>query len=201
MLFGLLVEQIKTESRVKTDDTFDAVVVALINELFKEAVEGQRPFELKAETTLNATITTGITDLPTTFFLHHKVYFRDADTEREWQLVDQDDNFEPAPRGMYGHPKTFEILSDNKISLKPPGAIVGGDTINLVYYKAPPIVDLETMDITENPIPRLEPFLVRAAVRRIRMLHVDDIQVAQMFTGDIASAASGYAKAEPPEEE
>lgn len=200
MKFDLLVAQIKSEARIATDSTFDTTVVALLNELFKEAVEQQRPFELRAEATLALTTNTGSVNLPTDFFIHHQVRFVDADTSRTYPLTDEDKAVPPAPIGLYGHPKSFEILANSVLDLKPYSAIVTGDGIFLVYYKIPPIVLITALNV-ENPIPRLEPFLIRGVIRRIRMLHSDDVQIAQMLSGDVQSAASGYAKDEPREKE
>lgn len=197
MLYFDLITQIKKEGRIESDDSFDAVIVGLLNELFKEAVESQHPFELKAETQLVLTNSTETVSLPSDFFLHDQIVFQDEDTGREWKLSDQDDANQPAPRGMYGHPKTYEILS-TQLSIKPASEIISGDKILLIYYKTPPTVLLTTLN-TQNPIPRLEPFLIRAAIRRIRMFHSDDMQVAQMFQGDIASAGKGYSNDEPKE--
>lgn len=195
MKFSDLILQIKAEARVKADDAFDAVVIGLLNEMFKEATLAQRPFELRGEVPLAITAVTGLVTLPADFFVHHQVRFHDADTGREWALTTQDEAIQPAPRGMYGHPKSYQVES-GQILLKPATAIVGGDTINLVYYKIPPIVLIDALTV-DNPIPRLEPFLIRATIRRIRMLHSDDVQVAQMLSGDVGSAASSYTKDEP----
>ncbi len=195
MLFSDLITQIKAEARVAADENFDSVVVGLLNEMFKEAAEAQRPFELRAETTLAATPVTGLTALPADFFVHHQIQYVDIDTSVTWELTDEDEAVQPAPRGMYGHPKAYELLT-GAIIIKPPNAIVLGDSLRLVYYKTPPIVSLSALNVA-NPIPRLEPFLIRAVIRRIRLLHSDDVQVAQMLGGDVASAASAYTKDEP----
>lgn len=195
MLFSALVTQIKGEARVLADDSFNAIVIGLLNELFKEATLSQRPFELRAETLIDVASITGLVTLPTDFFVYHQVLFNDVDTAREYPLINQDEASQPAPRGMYGHPKSFEVIT-GQLLIKPPAAIVGGDKVRLIYYKIPPTVTAETLE-TQNPIPRLEPFLIRAAIRRIRMLHTDDVQVAQMFSGDVTSAASAFTKDEP----
>lgn len=196
MIFQTLIEQIKTEARIKEDDEFDSTVIGLINEMFKEAVESQRPFELREETFLNLTTATNTVALPEDFFIHQEILFVDADTGREYQLTDQDEAISPAPRGMYGHPKSFEIVTGQLLNIKPFANIVTGDKIHLVYYKFPPVVTTETV-IAENPIPRLEPYLIRTVIRRLRMFHIDDAQVAQMFSQDVASAAKGYSNDEP----
>lgn len=196
MRYEQLIEQIKTEARVKADTTFDDVAIALINELFKEATEAQRPFELRADVSLSVVAATGLVTLPDDFFVFHQVLFQDSDTSREYPLTLEDEAIQPAPRGLYGHPKSYSVLADNTIALKPYAAIVTGDHVRLVYYKIPPIIDAAHLG-DENSITRLEPFLVRAAIRRIRMLHSDDVQVAQMLSGDVSSAASGYTKDEP----
>lgn len=195
MKFLTLVDQIKTESRVKSDANFDELIVSLLNELFKEAVESQRPFELKREVLLAIVPETGLVTLPVDFFLHHEVFFSDSDTGRTWMLTDQDKPAQPAPSGFFGHPKSFEILG-GVITLKPFSSVVLGDEAILVYYKTPPFVDITDLNV-ENSIPRLEPFLIRAAIRRVRLQHSDDIQVAQLFQGDVASAAKGYTMDEP----
>jgi hypothetical protein len=195
MKFADLVEQIKTESRVKGDDGFVPTIIGLMNELFKEAVESQNPFELRQEAVLP--LTTGMPQvaLPADFFIHKQVQFQDADTSRHYVLTDQDRAIPPAPRGLFGHPKSFEIAGQ-MILLKPAEAIVTGDSLHLVYYKFPPIVTQATL-IDDNPIPRLEPFIVRGVIRRIRMVHADDLQVAQMLGGDTTSAAKAYTNDEP----
>jgi len=195
MRYQTLIDQIGTEARISGDSGFQALCINLLNELFKEAVESQRPMELRAEVFLTLTTDVGFIDLPTDFFVHHQVQFVDVDTSRKYPLSDQDKAAAPAPRGMYGHPKTFEIMS-GVINIKPAEEIVDGDQIFLVYYKTPPVITTANLS-TENPIPRLEPFLIRAAIRRIRMFHGDDLQVAQLLSGDVASAASSYAKDEP----
>lgn len=197
MIFQNLIAQIKTESRVKSDDNFDTVVIGLLNEIFKEAVISQRPFELRKKIQLTFT-TTGIATvtLPTDFFLHHEVVFKDIDTGKQWQLQDTDKAVEPAPRGFYGHPKAFEIRgTDLDVS---PSGVVQNDSLFLEYYKTPPVIENTPLALAvENPISRLEPFLIRACIRRLRMLHIDDPQVAEMFKQDMNSAAQGYAKDEP----
>lgn len=200
MKFDAIVAEIKAESRLATDDTFDQTVVNLLNELFKEAVEQQRPMELRMEAVLSLTTNTGTVNLPTDFFIHHQLRFQDADTGRTYPLTDEDKAVPPAPIGLYGHPKSFEILSGNTLNLKPSTSIVTGDGVLLVYYKIPPLIVLENLNV-ENPIPRLEPFLIRATIRRLRLFHSDDVQVAQLLTGDIQTAASGYAKDQPREKE
>lgn len=198
MLYSELLLQIKTEARIKEDDEFDSTVIGLINEMFKEAVESQRPFELRKETLLSLTTNNPEATLPVDFFIHHEVIFVDADTSKEYQLTDQDEAISPAPRGMYGHPKSFEVITGAKILLKPYAAVVTGDQLRLVYYKAPPILTSETLDV-ENTVPRLEPFLTRAVIRRLRMFHIDDMNVAQMLGSDIASAGKAYANDQPEE--
>lgn len=195
MIYSDLITQIKTEARIQKDTEFDAMVIGLLNEAFKEAVESQRPFELRTEVVLPITAGTGFVTLPNDFFLHHQIEFIDVDTNKIWVLVDEDGAVQPAPRGFYGHPKAFEI-EGSTLTVKPITSLVGGDQIRLVYYKTPPIVVTTSLQ-TVNPITRLEPFLIRFAVRRIRMFHAEDIQVAAMLQGDIASAASGYSKDEP----
>lgn len=198
MIYNDLIAQIQKESRVSGDSGFLPVIVGLFNELFKEAVESQRPFELRGETQITLTTDQELVPLPADFFIHHQIFFFDADTQKKYQLIDQDKAAMPAPRGLYGHPKTYEVMSPN-IGIKPFDAVVGGDAIFLVYYKNPPVVTLDNL-IAANPIPRLEPFLIRACIRRLRLLHSDDVQVAQLLTGDITSAASGYAKDKPEKE-
>jgi hypothetical protein len=158
-------------------------------------VESQNPFELRNEVELPLTTQVATVALPNDFFIHKQVQFQDADTERHYPLTDQDRAIPPAPRGLYGHPKSFEIAGQT-ILLKPADAIVTGDSLLLVYYKFPPVVTPETL-IDDNPIPRLEPFIVRGVIRRIRMVHADDLQVAQMLGGDTSSAAKAYTNDEP----
>lgn len=200
MKFDSIVAEIKAEARLATDNTFDQTVVNLLNEFYKEAVEQQRPFELRAEAILPLTTNTGTVNLPTDFFIHHQLRFQDADTGRNYPLTDEDKAVPPAPIGLYGHPKSFEILANSVLNLKPYTLIVTGDSVFLVYYKAPLLVDINNLAI-ENPIPRLEPFLIRAVLRRLRLFHSDDIQVAQLLAADVQSAAAGYAKDEPREKE
>jgi len=195
MLFQDLVIQIATEGRISGDADFQPLVIGLINELFKEAVESQRPMELRCETLLDLTSGVEFVELPDNFFIHHQVRFIDIDTQKVYSLTDQDKAASPAPRGLYGHPKTFEIQS-GQIILKPPLAIVTGDKLHLVYYKIPPVLTPALLQ-TQNPLIRLEPFLIRGCVRRIRMLHGDDLQVAQILGGDVSSAATAYSKDEP----
>lgn len=195
MKYSQLIEQIGTEARISGDTGFQALVISLLNELFKEAVESQRPMELREEAYLDLTTDVGFVILPDDFFVHHQVQFVDADTGKKYPLTDQDKAAPPAPRGMYGHPKTFEIMS-GVVNIKPADSVVTGDKLFLVYYKTPPIITVATL-ATDNPIPRVEPFLIRAAIRRIRMFHADDLQVAQLLGGDISSAASSYTKDEP----
>ncbi len=195
MTYQALIDQIKVESRIKVDDNFLLLIIGLLNELCKEAVLSERPFELKAELTIPLITNTRLADIPTDFFVHHEILFKDSDTQRIYQLQDEDGAAQPAPRGLYGHPKTFEILG-SQIFIKPYAGIVTGDNLYLVYYKTPPTITTANL-LTENPLKRLEPFLTRAAIRRIRMFHSDDMQVAQMFTGDISSAAKAFAKDEP----
>lgn len=196
MVFQDLVNQIKTEGRIASDSEFDPMVIGLINELFKEAVESERPFELRADIVLALTTATATVALPADFFIHHQVFYQDADTGRTYQLTDEDKAVPPAPMGLYGHPKSFEVVTSGQIILKPSGAIVTGDSVLLIYYKKPPEITQASL-INANLIPRLEPFLVRGVIRRIRMFHSDDLQVAQMLSGDIQSAGQGYSKDSP----
>lgn len=198
MIFQNLVNQIKTEARLKEDSTFDDLVIALINEMFIEAVQSQRPFELRREVFLLVAAVTGVVSLPDDFFLHHQLFFNDIDTGQEWQLIDQDEASQPAPRGFYGHPTSYEVEFEEAL-IKPTGAIISGDQIRLIYYVAPPILSSVNI-LQENPIPRLEPFLLRACLRRARMFHTDDMQVVQVLSGDVASAASAYTKDTPVKE-
>lgn len=198
MKFGSLVEQIKKEARLATDATFDATVVSLLSELFKEAVEQQRPMELRKEVLLPLTTNNGTVTLPNDFFIHHQFQFNDTDTGRQYPLTDQDKAIPPAPRGLFGHPKSFEVVTGNTVNLKPATAIVTGDNLFLVYYITPPVVTLDNLN-DENPVVRLEPFLIRATIRRLRMFHIDDAQVAQMLSDDVKTAAIGYGKDEPRE--
>jgi hypothetical protein len=196
MIFQDLLNQIKSEGRIREDSSFDNIVIALINELFKEAVESQRPFELRNEVSISiGTSGNNQVPLPTNFFLYHQVFYKDINTGREWQLSDEDKVILPAPRGFYGFPKSFAVASPN-IYIKPKTNIISGSVLRLIYYKIPPEIDTSQL-VNPNPIPRLEPFIIRAAIRRLRMFHADDLQVAQMFTGDIGSAAQGYANDEP----
>lgn len=190
MTYRDLVDRIKVEARIAGDANFDALVIGLINEVSVEAVQSQRPFELRKELDLPID-TQGIVELPEDFLFHHEVIFKDSDTLKEWELTDQDKDAPPAPRGMYGHPKTFEILSDAKITVKPFSSVVPGDLLFLVYYKKAPISSSEGLD-EEVLLTRLSPFIIRATLRRIRMFHSDDIQVAQLLQGDISSAARGF---------
>lgn len=195
MRFDQLVIQIKAESRISGDDTLNATVVGLLNEQFKEAVESQRPPELRNEVIIDLATGTGSYALPDDYFIFHKFIFQDVDTGREYELVDSDDAVPPAPRGLFGHPKAFEV-EGVLVSLKPKIGIVTGDHLQIVYYQKPPVVDVENLAV-DNPIERLEPFLIRSTIRRLRMFHSDDLQVAQMLQGDISSAAQGYSKDEP----
>lgn len=197
MTFQDLVNQIKTEARIKEDDSFNPTVIGLINELFKEAVESQRPFELRNEVTLSLTPSgTGIIPVPDDFFIHHQIFYKDINSSREWQLSDEDSIILPAPRGMYGFPKSFQIVNGIRIAIKPSSSVVAGSTLRLIYYQTPPEINQSQL-IDDNSIPRLEPFLIRACIRRLRMFHADDLQVAQMLSGDISSAAQGYSNDEP----
>lgn len=196
MLFQSIVDQIKTEARIKSDSSFDVEVASLITELFKEAVESQRPFELRQEVNLPLNTAQATITLPTDFFIYHRVYFQDSSTGKKWILSSHDDAIMPAPVGFYGHPKSFQLITGNQIALDPVTSIVSGDSIDLIYYQNPPTLTVAGFS-TQNPIPRLEPFLIRAAIRRVRMLHSDDVQVAQMISGDVASAAKGYTNDEP----
>lgn len=196
MLFQDLFDQIKAESRLKEGDDFDTIIVNLINELFKEAVMSDRPMELRTGIKLAVQASTGIVSLPNDFLIHHEVIFLDVNTGREWPLSDADAASQPAPRGMYGHPKSFEVITNEKIIVQPSNLVITGDQILLLYYKIPLILTTENLSIP-NPIVRLEPFITRAAIRRLRMFHSDDVQVAQMLGGDIASASQAYSKDEP----
>lgn len=195
MTYQALIDQIKAEARVATDDNFNEIVIGLLNEIFQEAVESQRPFELRQEIDLTFTVTTGYIDLPTDFFLHHAVKFKDVDTSKEWPLTDEDEAVAPAPRGFYGHPKQFEVIG-TQIKVEPIDELIVGDFLNLVYYKKPPTVTTETLS-SSNPLTRLEPYLIRSCIRRVRMLHIDDPSVAEMFQQDMVSAARGFVKDVP----
>lgn len=195
MFFQDILAQIKTESRIKDDSTFDAYVLNLMNEMFIEAVQSARPFELRNEVFLYVDATTGYATLPADFFLYHQVLFQDSQTNREYLLTDQDEASQPAPRGLYGHPTSFEVQS-GQIVLNPLGGIITGDQIRLIYYKTPPVVTLSNISQL-NPISRLEPYLIRTCVRRVRLFHTDDPQVTSQLTGDITSAAAAYSKDEP----
>lgn len=197
MIFQDLINQIKFEARIREDDSFNPVAIGLINELFKEAVESQRPFELRNEVSLTLNLSgQGLIPVPDDFFIHHQAFYKDIDSGREWQLSDEDRVILPAPHGMYGFPKSFQVVNGIQIAIKPATSVVANSTIRLIYYQRPPeITQLQLVDT--NPIPRLEPFLIRACIRRLRMFHADDMQVAQMLTGDISSAAQGYANDEP----
>lgn len=196
MLYQDLLAAVKAEARIKQGDDFDSIVLGILNEAYKEAVQNNRPFELRDSTTLNLTTATSRVALPVNFFFHHQVNFKDANTSRVYPLNDQDDASQPAPRGMYGHPKSFEVVTGNQLFLNPWDQIVSGDQIILVYYKIPPIITEDNLT-EENPIIRLEPFLIRSAIRRVRLFHSDDVQVAQLLSGDIQSAAIGYTHDEP----
>lgn len=196
MKYADLVRQIKNEARVKDDDTFTSIIVDVLNDLFKEAIESQRPFEFKKETTIPLTAAVTHFDLPVDFFLHHKVIFHDVDTGKEYPLTDEDGAVQPAPRGMYGHPRTFEINTGGQIFIKQIGSIVTGDWLILVYYKKPPEIDPSDL-IIDNPLARLEPFLVRAAIQRVRLYHSDDATAMQVLNGMVSSAAKGFSNDEP----
>lgn len=195
MLYQTIVDQIKIEARIATDTEFDTLVIGLLNELFKEAIESQRPFELRQDVVLTLTTATQIVAVPDDFFIHHTLEYVDVASGRKYMLSGEDKAILPAPSGLYGKPKSFAISGTNVI-LKPFDQIVSGDTINLVYYKGVPEVTPDTLD-QPNPIQRLEPFLIRGVVRRIRMFHSDDVQVAQMLSGDVGSAAKGYSNDAP----
>lgn len=198
MTFQELAQQIQMEGRIKDDDAFLSIVIGLMNEAYKEAVEAQRPFELREEVSISLTSGQGTVPLPVDFFIHHQLFYKTG-AYAPYQLSDQDKAASPAPRGLYGKPKQFEIQSGQVIILKPSNNVGGGDMLDLIYYQAPTII--ASSNITEqNPIPRLEPFLIRMALRRVRMYHSDDIQVAQMLTGDITSAANAYSKDGPERE-
>lgn len=198
MLFQDLLTQIKTESRVQGDDSFTLPLLGIINELFKEAVESERPFELRQDVDINLTTAPAVVTLPADFFLHHRITFKDANTGRQYQLNSEDKPVQPAPRGMFGHPKSYELItgSPSQIVLKPFDQIVAGDRLNLVYFKKPPEVTVDML-IQQNPLPRLEPFLIRGAIRRMRIIHIEDQTAVQMLTGDVGSAAQSYTKDEP----
>lgn len=196
MTFAELIEEIRYESRIKAGTDFQEILINLLNELFIEAVCSERPFELRTRAPLNATPTTGITALPADFLVHHEVLYQDINTGRQWPLYDIDDASQPSPIGLYGHPKSFEIITGNNLFVGPTTQIVTGDIISLLYYKQPLVITTSNLQ-TENPIVRLEPFLIRSAIRRARMFNTDDVQVAQMFEGDIASAANMFSKDQP----
>lgn len=200
MTFSDLINQIKTEGRIKDDDAFTPVVIGLMNEAYKEAVESQRPFELREEVSIALTANQSTVPVPSDFFIHHQLFYQTG-SYAPYQLTDQDKAASPAPRGLYGKPKQFEIQSGTplQIILKPTTNIASGDTLDLIYYQAPTIVTSTNLT-SPNPIPRLEPFIIRMALRRVRMYHSDDIQIAQMLTGDISSAANAYSKDSPERE-
>lgn len=196
MTFQDLITQIKIEARVLQDDTFDAVTINLLNEFFKEAVQSEHPFELRDEVEIEIEESTGFVSLPADFLIHHQINFIDFESMRKYPLTDQDEAAPPAPPGLYGHPKTFELLADSKLLIKPISEISSDDRIELIYYKAPLFITTANLDVP-NPLQRLEPYLTRSVVRRIRMLHVDDVQIAQMLQQDITSAAKSYSQDEP----
>lgn len=198
MIFGDLVTQIKTEGRLADDDAFTQTVLGIINESFKEAVESQRPFELRNQVSIALTSGVGTVPVPTDFFIHHQLFYTSS-LGPEYQLTDQDKAISPAPRGLFGYPKTFEVENGLNFILGPANLITSADTLRVIYYQKPPEVS-EAMLNQVNPIPRLEPFLIRCALRRVRMYHSDDLQVAQMLTADITSAASAYTKDTPERE-
>lgn len=195
MIYQNLIDQIKTESRLKDDDSFTSIAIGLLNEAFKEAVESQRPFELRNEVNLSLVSGVGTVSPPDDFFIHHQLFYK-LSTGKEYQLTDQDKAIAPAPRGLYGYPKTFEIQEGLNIVLSPVELISSGDNLRLIYYQIPPIITMANIT-QENPIIRLEPFLIRFAIRRGRMFHSDDLQVAQMLTSDVGAAASAYTKDSP----
>lgn len=195
MIFQDLVTQIQTEGRLVNDDSFIQVVIGILNESFKEAVESQRPFELRNQAILNLSTANGIVSVPNDFFINHQVFYKTSGF-CEYQLTDQDKSISPAPRGLYGYPKTFEVENGLNYILAPANLITSADQLRIIYYQNPPEVTTDTLT-SENPIPRLEPFLIRCALRRLRMYHSDDLQVAQMLTGDISSAAQAYSKDTP----
>ncbi len=197
MTFDNLVRQIQIEARLKTDVTFVPLIVSLLNESFLEAVENQRPFELKKEIEISLNgVTNGRKELPADFLVHHEVLFKSLNLARVWPLSDEDDATQPNPRGLSGYPKSYEVIGGNQVYIKPFNTIVNTDSIYLIYYAKPPLVDVNNL-VVQNTIIRLEPFLIRFTVRRLRMFHTDDPQVIQWLAGDIASAAQGYSKDEP----
>jgi hypothetical protein len=197
MRYEEILAQVKIEARVKDDSTFNAICIGILNDLFKEAISSQRPFEFKKESSITLTANQDLFDLPADFFVHHEILYWDVDTSRTYPLTDEDKSVEPAPRGLYGHPRSFEILTENKVYIKPSEGIVTGDELRIIYYKTPPIVTTANLT-TNNPLPRLEPFLLRAAIQRVRMFHTDDPAAMQLLNGMVTSAAKGFANDEPP---
>lgn len=195
MKFQDLIIQIQTEARVKGDDSFVPAIMGILNELFKEATQSQKPFELRREVSLTLTAATPIVALPADFFIHNQVRFTDVDTQREYALVHQDQAIPPAPKGLSGHPTSFEILG-GLVSIKPASEIKSGDQLQLVYYAIPPVITADNLT-TDNPIPRLEPYLIRGAITRMRIVHVDDPTAVQALTPMASAGGSAFAKDEP----
>lgn len=198
MTYAQLIDQIKTEGRVKDDDAFTSIAISLVNESFKEAVESQRPFELRDEIPLTLVSGVGSIPLPDNFFIHHQFFYGVPDG-REYALTDQDKAISPAPRGLYGKPKSFQVQEGLVVVLAPADMISSGDSLRMIYYLAPPEITEATIN-DEVAIPRLEPFLIRFAIRRARMFHSDDVQVAQMLSQDVGAAAQAYTKDSPERE-
>ena len=199
MTYRELLAQVKTEARIADDDTFDSIVINLLNELYIEATLQSRPDDLRNETILTLTTSPTVTNLPSDFLVEHQFDFIDADTGKEWRLSGQDEAISPAPRGLYGHPKSYQVQatgSTQQVILKPYSSIVNGDQLRVIYYEKPEVITTSNLD-TENPNPRVEAFLIRAAVRRVRMFHSDDLSIAKMLEGDITSAARAYDKEKP----
>jgi len=200
MTYREILAQVKTEARIASDNTFDSIVINLLNELYIEATLQSRPDDLRNEVLIELLTSPAVIDLPSDFLVEHQFNFIDADTGREWMLTQQDEAIQVAPRGMYGHPKSYQVQatgSQQQVILKPYTSIVAGDKIRLMYYESPEKITTINLD-TVNPNPRVEPFLIRSAIRRVRMFHSDDLQIAQMLQGDIVSAVRAYDK-EPPE--
>lgn len=198
MTYQQIVDQVKEEGRIDGDNDLVPIVIGLINEAYKEAVMDQRPFELRKNATINLTASNSEFNLPADFFIHHQFIFHDVDTGKEWKLVDQDGPIQPAPRGFFNHPKSFELISGNKVQLKPFEGIITSDTLKLEYYYTPPILTLANLS-TPNPIVRLEPFIVRMAIRRVRMFHLDDPTVMEALSGDVNAASQAFQRDKPTE--
>lgn len=189
MTYNDLIEKIKKEGRVEADDDFDDFIIGVLNELYIEATEQEKIPELRENFIYGWNELQEAISLPDGYLKIHSVRFYPLNFETGWDLGSTSGVIEPAPPGFFGYPKSYEIRGD-LIQISPVDGVGYGDTLEITFYGTPPFIN-STTRTNEIFVPRLEPYLIRAALSRVHLYH-SKVDLAQAYTSGSAEGGKAF---------